>query len=183
VRFLPFSRRSSNRSIRKENRPSDYRCTVDFSGGVFAQTNDRLVGTWKLVSATASTSGERNEAPYGPNPAGLLTYTSDGRMTVIISSSGQEQLSRGEHSLTPVEDRWPHFVFGESKGIRCACNSVSRAEWLWTLGRVSEIKTREKRKEEEAKRRSNLPTQGRRRRRWLPEPTMNFTRRFHRCYR
>ena len=79
---------------------------LTFSGGVFAQTNDRLVGTWKLVSATTSTgNGVRNEAPYGPNPAGLLTYTPDGRMTVIISSSRQEPLSRGEPSLTPVDDQ------------------------------------------------------------------------------
>ena len=38
--------------------------------------NDKLVGTWKLVSASSTTSsGERSETPYGANPAGFLTYT------------------------------------------------------------------------------------------------------------
>ena len=56
-------------------------------------TDDRLVGTWKLVSASSTTSGgERNEAPYGPIPAGLLTYA-DGRVTALISYDGRKSLS------------------------------------------------------------------------------------------
>ena len=32
-------------------------------------TGDELVGTWKLVSASTTTStGERSEIPYGPSP-------------------------------------------------------------------------------------------------------------------
>jgi Lipocalin-like domain len=56
--------------------------------------NDELVGTWKLLSASSTLStGERNEAPYGPSPSGFLTYTTDGRVTAVISYSGRKTLS------------------------------------------------------------------------------------------
>jgi hypothetical protein len=65
-------------------------------------TNDELVGTWKLVSAsTTSSTGERNETPYGPSPAGLLTYTVDGRVTAMISHGGRKSLS----TLARVEEQ------------------------------------------------------------------------------
>jgi|SRR5215467_9183911 len=55
--------------------------------------SDKLVGTWKLLSASSITSsGERNEAPYGPNPSGFLTYTADGRVTALISYGGRKLL-------------------------------------------------------------------------------------------
>jgi hypothetical protein len=53
-----------------------------------------LVGTWKLVSASATAStGERDEAPYGTGPSGFLTYTADGRVTALISYGGRKPLS------------------------------------------------------------------------------------------
>ena len=64
------------------------------SSGVFGHTNDKLVGTWKLVSASSTTStGERRETPYGSDPAGVLTYTADGRVTALISYGGRKSLS------------------------------------------------------------------------------------------
>src|ERR1700689_2978189 len=58
-------------------------------------SNDRLGGTWKLVSASSTTSsGERNESPYGSSPAGLLTY-GDGRVTALISFDSRKPLSAG----------------------------------------------------------------------------------------
>jgi hypothetical protein len=57
-------------------------------------TTDKLIGTWKLVSASSTTStGERNETPYGLNPAGFLTYSGDGRVTALISYGGRKPLS------------------------------------------------------------------------------------------
>jgi Lipocalin-like domain len=56
--------------------------------------NDELVGTWKLVSATSTTSsGKRGEAPYGSSPVGFLTYTKDGRVSALISYGGRKRLS------------------------------------------------------------------------------------------
>ena len=58
------------------------------------ETEGKLVGTWKLVSASSTTSkGERNEAPYGVDPAGFLTYTGEGRVTSLISYGGRKPLS------------------------------------------------------------------------------------------
>jgi len=59
-----------------------------------ATSNDGLIGTWKLLSAsTRTSSGERDEAPYGVDPVGFLTYTSDGRVTALISYGGRKRLS------------------------------------------------------------------------------------------
>src|SRR3974390_129761 len=62
--------------------------------GEFMEAKEKLVGTWKLESALSTTpAGERMEPPYGPNPAGLLTYTADGRVSVVISYGGRKPLS------------------------------------------------------------------------------------------
>jgi len=59
-------------------------------------SGDKLVGTWKLVSASSTTSaGERNKTPYGADPTGFLTYSEDGRMTALISYGGRRSLSFG----------------------------------------------------------------------------------------
>jgi hypothetical protein len=72
-----------------------------FSASESGQTNDKLVGTWRLVSASSTTSkGEKNESPYGVGPAGFLTYTEQGRVTSMISYGGRKSLSIG---ATPDE--------------------------------------------------------------------------------
>ena len=64
------------------------------------QTNDKLVGTWKLVSASSTTSkGEPSEPPYGLDPVGFLTYARDGRVTALISYGGRKLLSGGGGTL------------------------------------------------------------------------------------
>jgi hypothetical protein len=64
--------------------------------GIPHHPNDKLVGTWQLVSASSTTkTGERSETPYGPHPAGVLTYTADGRVTALISYGGRKPLSVG----------------------------------------------------------------------------------------
>jgi hypothetical protein len=58
--------------------------------------DDKLVGTWKLLSASSTTSkGERSETPYGVGPAGFLTYTDAGSVTSLISYGGRKSLSIG----------------------------------------------------------------------------------------
>jgi Lipocalin-like domain len=64
--------------------------------GTAMKTPDKLVGSWKLVSASSTTrDGERNETPYGPDPVGFLTYGLDGRVTALISNGGRKMLSVG----------------------------------------------------------------------------------------
>jgi lipocalin-like protein len=72
--------------------------------GVFGHTNDKLVGTWKLLSASSTTkTGERSESPYGPNPEGFLTYTADSRVTALISYGGRKPLSVGARQEEQAE--------------------------------------------------------------------------------
>jgi len=72
-----------------------------------AQSEDALVGTWKLISATNTTEkGEVIENAYGQNPTGFLTYTPDGRMMAIIASGGRKPLSVVP---APVQERAEAF--------------------------------------------------------------------------
>lgn len=53
-----------------------------------------VVGTWKLFSAWSKTvDGGTSEPTYGADPTGLLTYTPDGRVSVLISHGGRKSLS------------------------------------------------------------------------------------------
>ena len=73
--------------------------------------NDKLVGTWKLVSASSTTSaGERSESPYGAQPAGFLTYTSDGRVSALISYDGRKSLSYGGGSPEEQAEAFKTFL-------------------------------------------------------------------------
>ncbi len=76
-------------------------------GPVTAQ--DQLVGTWRLLSATASTDkGDKRDA-FGKSPTGLLTYTGDGRMSVAIAEGGRKALSSDRVSA-PAEERAQAFA-------------------------------------------------------------------------
>jgi hypothetical protein len=78
----------------------------------FGHENDRLVGTWKLVSASSTTSaGDRSEAPYGPSPVGFLTYAGDGRVTAMISYDGRKLLSGSRnHELEEQAEAFKTFL-------------------------------------------------------------------------
>ena len=72
--------------------------------------NDKLVGTWKLVSASNTTSsGERNESPFGTRPVGFLTYV-DGRVTALISYDGRKALSVGGGNLEEQAEAFKTFL-------------------------------------------------------------------------
>jgi hypothetical protein len=69
---------------------------VGLSDSMCESADGKLVGAWKLVSASSTTSsGERSETPYGPSPVGFLTYTAEGRVTALISYGGRESLTFG----------------------------------------------------------------------------------------
>ncbi|HEY6248494.1 MAG TPA: lipocalin-like domain-containing protein [Candidatus Angelobacter sp.] len=88
------------------------------TGSLVTRGSDKLVGTWKLVSASLSTAGgERNDAPFGQNPTGFLTYTGEGRMAGMISYSGRKPLSVSDWSLAEVEEKAEAFsTFGAYAG-------------------------------------------------------------------
>jgi hypothetical protein len=76
-----------------------------------------LLGTWKLISAIAiSFDGTVEPEVYGPKPSGYITYTPEGRMMVLFSTSDRPLLSREvsspfsrEMQSVPVEERSQAF--------------------------------------------------------------------------
>ena len=68
------------------------------------------VGTWRLISASTLTAGGRDHAPYGAHPAGVLMYTQDGRMSVIVSHANRQPLSRGDRISAPAGERGEAFA-------------------------------------------------------------------------
>jgi Lipocalin-like domain len=65
-----------------------------------------IVGTWQLVSASATTeAGAVIAGPFGTDPEGLLIYTAQGRMSAIISNGGRQPLSIADRVSSPAEER------------------------------------------------------------------------------
>lgn len=74
-------------------------------GSLSNQNRDSVVGTWRLVSASASIAGGgRNDVPFGSSPKGVLTYTNEGRMTAMISHGGRKSLSSADRIAAPAEE-------------------------------------------------------------------------------
>ena len=75
-----------------------------------AQSSSALIGTWKLISASAtSATGAVNTAPYGANLTGTLTYTADGRVTVLLSYGDRKWLSGSDRLAAPAAERAEAF--------------------------------------------------------------------------
>jgi Lipocalin-like domain len=51
-----------------------------------AQAADSIVGTWQLVSwVEEETESKTQHKNFGDKPSGILTYTADGRMSIIFA--------------------------------------------------------------------------------------------------
>ncbi len=74
-----------------------------------AQTQSAVVGTWKAVSV-ASTNDKGVVKDFGKSPLGFITYTADGRMSVIITSSDRKPLSVNDAAAAPREERAEAFA-------------------------------------------------------------------------
>ena len=71
----------------------------------WAEDANTIVGTWKLVSTGATTAeGKSVASPMGEHPTGFLTYTTDGRMSLLITHDGRPRLS-GDRLDSPIEER------------------------------------------------------------------------------
>jgi len=75
-----------------------------------AQSRADVVGTWKLVSATETTKTGEVRETNGHNPAGLLTYTADGRVMAITTNGGRKPLSTPDYTTAPIEERAEAFA-------------------------------------------------------------------------
>jgi hypothetical protein len=74
-----------------------------------AQSRDVLVGTWKLVSFTNTTDKGEVKFMMGHKPIGFLTYTPEGRMSVVIQAEGRKPLSVNDRFAAPAEERAEAF--------------------------------------------------------------------------
>jgi len=85
--------------------------TADSLADVRGPANDKLAGTWKLISASSTTSaGERCETPYGVQPTGFLSYSADARVTALISYDGRKPLAYGGGTLEEQAEAFKTFL-------------------------------------------------------------------------
>jgi len=65
---------------------------------------EQLVGTWKLVSSHSLRSDGSRVDNYGPNPRGILIYTSDGHFVLVNTRSDLPKLASNNRDRgTPEE--------------------------------------------------------------------------------
>jgi hypothetical protein len=84
---------------------------VSIQGIAMAETKPSLVGTWRLVAVKSTTAkGEVNPTAFGLNPTGFATFTSEGRMTLIMCDDGRKPLSVVDRVSAPVEERAQAFA-------------------------------------------------------------------------
>jgi aminoglycoside phosphotransferase (APT) family kinase protein len=79
----------------------------DAPSSAMAQTKYSLVGTWKLVSFKVPNDKGELEDRFGPNPTGFLTYTADGRVSVIMANSRRKPFTSWP---PPAEDATATFL-------------------------------------------------------------------------
>ena len=104
-----------------------------------------IVGTWKLVDATArDAAGTARPSPYGGNALGRVTFTADGRMMSVVCD-GRPELPVGasrEYSsycgnytydgtrlVTRVDAASPQ-IRTVSAAIRCAGCALRASVWF-----------------------------------------------------
>ena len=76
---------------------------------VSAADSSTVVGSWRLVSVMATAEdGKSLTVPMGEHPTGFLTYTADGRMSLLITHDARPKLS-GDRLDSPIEVRAKAF--------------------------------------------------------------------------
>ena len=83
---------------------------VSFHSQASAQSNEKIIGTWKLVSAKITTDTGEIRDSWGPNPVGFLTYTADGRMSAILTLGDRKNLSVSDFISAPAAERAEAFA-------------------------------------------------------------------------
>ena len=82
---------------------------IAYAASAHTQQATSLIGTWKLVSASAiSAEGEAIERPFGDSPSGELTYTREGTVSVLISHGGRRLLS-ADRMAAPMPEKADAF--------------------------------------------------------------------------
>jgi hypothetical protein len=67
---------------------------------------DQLVGTWNITSVNVDRNDGTKVQPFGPNPKGVLTLTSDGHFTLVNTRPGRSKFaSNNRLEGTPDENK------------------------------------------------------------------------------
>jgi hypothetical protein len=75
-----------------------------------AQSKDTVVGTWKLISAKSTTlNGKVDAYAFGKMPSGFMTFTREGRMSLIMANDAREPLSVLDRDAAPAGERAQAF--------------------------------------------------------------------------
>src|SRR3954447_3087411 len=66
-------------------------CALLLSGSAFASDNEKIVGTWKLVSVVYEDQATKERSPvYGAHPAGYQIATPEGRWLALVTAEGRK---------------------------------------------------------------------------------------------
>jgi hypothetical protein len=92
---------------------------VIFAWSGFSQTRapdrEKLIGAWQLVSLTAPRpDGKRMSTSH---PAGMLTYTRDGHVSVQLMYPASESATSNEYVLNGYEASFGSYEVNEAKHI------------------------------------------------------------------
>ncbi len=108
------------------------------AGDAAAQEAKSLVGSWAAVSAIVTDASGKKTDTFGPNPRGILVFTSDGRYTVTIMraslpkfASNNRNKGSAEENQAVVAGSIAHFgkYKVEDKAIVFDVESSTYANW------------------------------------------------------
>ena len=82
---------------------------LSLSSSALAQSKTDVAGTWKLLSFTSTTDKGEVKMLMGQKPVGFITYTPDGRMSVVITAEARKPLSVNDRIAAPADERAEAF--------------------------------------------------------------------------
>ncbi len=74
------------------------------AGDAAAQGAKSLVGSWAPVSAVSTDASGKKIDTFGPNPRGMLVFTSDGRYTLTIMSASLPKFAANSRAKGSAEE-------------------------------------------------------------------------------
>jgi hypothetical protein len=77
--------------------------TLAAGTGAYAQTAQKLAGTWKLMSATVTLDGKSRDI-FGPQPTGMMMFDPAGRFTQVIIASGLPKFASKSREKGTVDE-------------------------------------------------------------------------------
>ena len=76
-----------------------------------SQAAESVVGSWRLVSwIEVETESKAAHAPFGDSPMGVITYTSDGHMSLIIADPKRKPATGPKANETEAADLYRTMV-------------------------------------------------------------------------